>query len=113
VDRPEKLLKEGKSNGKKAWTSHNLNEVSLPQQGGMVRANPLTPGKGRASDGEFFSPLDIGNNSTIQAQWIAAKWPHFNDSLIQTIQSIYHADTYKTPVFSCRYPFASQMLAQV
>ncbi len=30
IDRPSILLKNGKINGDKVWTSHNLNEVSIP-----------------------------------------------------------------------------------
>ena len=50
--------------------------------------------QGVVVDLSYFVPQNIGDDVNAAAQWIAAKWPHYNADQIASIQSIYNANTF-------------------
>lgn len=76
-EEPFAALAAGRINGQNAWTSHNLQEGLI--YGGL---------------GNYTT--QVGSNTTLQAEWIQSLWPHYNQSTVKQIQSLYNAQTFGT-----------------
>ncbi|KAJ9092970.1 hypothetical protein QFC20_007238 [Naganishia adeliensis] len=74
-DRPELLLAQGKVNGERVWATHNYNE-------------------GLIVNGGSFTPQDIGNNATLQRNYISGFYPRLDNASVDSIQAAYTADTF-------------------